>query len=169
MKPSQLVTRDHILISLIPQHASNIYAGIKSVEFRRRRLNISVGTLIWIYEKVPTGAITGCATVKSVITNSPEDIWNLYSSISGLAKSDFFEYFKNSRYACAIELTEVAQLETPLTLVQLRHLKSSFQPPQFFTRLSEKNTVLIELSSRTKNTIPCSHNSADSESIFLVA
>ena len=169
MKDSNKIPVEHILISLLPCHAANIYSGIKSVEFRRRKLNISVGTIVWIYEKMPLGAITGFATVKSLANKSPQELWELYSPVSGLSESEFFDYFINSINAYALELEHITRLKTPATLDQLRRIKATFQPPQFFTRLLRDDKILLKLHDHSGKTDYSAIEHLDPRFNFLVA
>jgi predicted transcriptional regulator len=169
MRPFAMIDNDHILISLNQCHAKNIYAGTKQVELRRRTMHIAPGSTIWIYEKVPVGAITGYAIVKAIKTASPQQLWNRYSSVAGLQRAEFFEYFANISSGCAIELGEVGQLKEPVRLEQLRKLMSSFQPPQFFARLSMAHPVFKVLNTSSKNSYCSSKNAAESQPILLVA
>lgn len=163
-----MIDSDHILISLDPRHAKKIYKGTKKVELRRRVMNIKPGTTIWFYEKVPVGAITGFSTVKTINTATPEQLWQRFSSVAGIHRTEFFKYFANARSGCALELEEVEQLDLSIGLTQLRQLKSNFQPPQFFTRLSETHPFFSKLSS-LKRQYPHSTNAVNPQPILLVA
>ena len=46
---------DQILISLEPRHAENILEGRKRVELRRRTMNVTIGSTVWMYAKLPVG------------------------------------------------------------------------------------------------------------------
>jgi predicted transcriptional regulator len=50
---------DHILISLEPRHAESILEGRKRVELRRRTMNVTIGSTVWMYAKLPVGSIIG--------------------------------------------------------------------------------------------------------------
>lgn len=133
---------DHILISLTPRHAANIFSGSKKVELRRRTMHIAPGTTAWIYVKLPVGAIIGNIQVKSVHALSPTTLWRRFSKVSGLSKNEFFDYFSGITKGTALELESPHTLQTPLSLKHLRKTVENFQPPQFFTRLTDKNPVL---------------------------
>lgn len=133
---------DNILISLEPRHAQNIYVGTKTVELRRRTMHVVPGAIMWIYEKVPVGSITGSALVNEVRTDSPEELWSQFGSVSGLSKSEFFGYFEDATCACALVLSQAKRLEIPLSLSNIREQVGSFQPPQFFLRLMPEHPVL---------------------------
>lgn len=140
-----MADKESILISLESRHANDIYAGTKRVELRRRPMNISPGTTVWIYEKVPVGSITGSAMVKAVHTGAPNKLWKQFGAISGLSKSEFFDYFSNVTNACALVLQSATPVARPMPLSTLRELDRSFQPPQFFTRLHQEHPVTLAM------------------------
>ncbi|MGR2682401.1 hypothetical protein [Chromobacterium haemolyticum] len=144
---------ENILISLDSRHAQNIYAGTKKVELRRRAFHVKAGDIVWIYEKVPVGAITGSASIVAVHVSSPTKLWHQFGSVSGLSKVEFFKYFWGLKTACAIELVEARKLTVPLPLATLRSVIENFQPPQFFLRLGSKKPILSALQnlSQSKN------------------
>lgn len=133
---------ENILISLETRHAQNIYEGKKKVELRRRQLHVNAGDVVWIYEKVPVGAITGHAFITGVHIASPENLWCQFGAVSGLSKAEFFKYFGGLETACAIELAEAHRLCSPLSLAAIRTAHGNFQPPQFFLRLQAKQAIL---------------------------
>lgn len=133
---------DRILISLEPRHASNIYDGAKRVEFRRRQMHVSPGTEVYIYEKMPVGAITGRAIVKEVNIGTPTQLWRRYGPVSGLEKAEFFSYFAGIEFGCAIVLENAQPLRSAIGLSSLRAKLSAFHPPQFYLRLSDNHGLL---------------------------
>lgn len=140
-----MADHEHILISLEPRHAQGIYAGYKKVELRRRTVHVQPGTIVWIYEKVPVGSITGYATISAVSTASPSQIWSRFGLASGLAEDEFFSYFKGVEEACALVLESATTLSHPVSLRHLRAEVSGFQPPQFFVRLHHAHPVRVAL------------------------
>lgn len=133
---------ENIIISLETRHAQNIYGGTKKVELRRRRLHINAGDVVWIYEKMPVGAITGSALITGVHVASPENIWCQFGVVSGLSKAEFFNYLGGLETACVIELAEARKIRTPMSLEAIRTAHGNFQPPQFFLRLQAKQEIL---------------------------
>ncbi len=131
-----------ILISVEERHACNILAGNKTVELRRKKINVSSGTRMWIYSKLPCGQIQGIATVDKVITMAPKDIWRLFGARSAISKLEFEEYFANKDIGHAIVLNEVRALTPMLDLAEIRKRISHFQPPQFFKKLSQGSPEL---------------------------
>ncbi|HUW75953.1 MAG TPA: hypothetical protein VMV70_04680 [Gallionella sp.] len=133
---------EHILISLIPRHAKNIFEGNKHVEFRRRTMHITPGTTAWIYVKLPIGAITGRVNITAIHSSSPAALWRRFGAVSGLSKDEFFDYFSGVTKGIALELADTKELRQSISLTSLREISSSFQPPQFFARLNASNPVL---------------------------
>ena len=127
---------EHILISLEPRHADNIFAGNKRVELRRRNMNVLPGSTLWIYVKQPIGSIVGHAKIEKVHASSPASLWRRYGSVSGLSKSEFFTYFGQTELGVALILEKTKRLDKSLPLENLRQLKDGFHPPQFFKRIN---------------------------------
>ena len=135
----------NILISLENRHSENIFSGKKKVELRRRKMNVEVGALVWIYVKQPIGQIVGCARISQVINSSPRKIWDKHQAVSGLSKKEFFEYFLGSDHATALVLDRCSKLASGIRLADLRKLETGFHPPQFFTRLPNADPVLTAI------------------------
>lgn len=125
-----------IIISVEERHASNMLAGKKSVELRRKPLNIAPGTRVWVYSKLPRGQIQALAVVDQVVADTPGEIWNSYGSESAISRNEFNTYFLDSRVGYAIIFKEVKPLAPILSLSSIREKISHFHPPQFFKRLT---------------------------------
>jgi predicted transcriptional regulator len=132
---------EHILISLEPRHAENIFAGHKRVELRRRTMNVSPGSTLWIYVKLPVGSIVGHAKIGKVHASSPTALWRRYGPVSGLSKHEFFEYFGGAEQGVALVLEQSTRLRSSLSLAALRKVDEGFQPPQFFARLTTEHPL----------------------------
>lgn len=142
---------ENILISLDARHAENIYAGSKKVELRRRPISVNIGDVVWIYEKIPVGSITGSAHVAAVHLASPATLWRRFGAVSGLSQTEFFDYFVGLETVCALELADACRLRKPLSLATLRSVVNNFQPPQFFLRLQTKQPILKVLQTANHN------------------
>ncbi len=131
-----------ILISVEERHASNMLAGNKSVELRRKPLNICSGTRVWIYSKLPRGQIQALAIVDEVIAGTPRKVWARYGAQSGITKKEFDAYFEDIKICYAIILQKVKPVAPILKLESIRNKISHFHPPQFFKRLSKNSPEL---------------------------
>ena len=137
-----MADRAHALISLEPRHAEAILGTMKRVEFRRRSMNVPVGTTIWFYVKVPVGQVIGCAQVQGSHLLAPTTLWKRYGAVSGLTRTEFFDYFSGVAKGCAIVLERPWRLSAGVPLRELRALVDGFQPPQFFQHLAHGGSLL---------------------------
>lgn len=125
-----------ILISIRGKHLDNILEGKKKVELRRRILHLLPGTVMWIYCPRPVAQILAVAKISRIVSAHPARIWSEYGEMSGVARAEFDCYFRASETACAIFLSEVQRLETPVSLSKIKKTAKNFHPPQFFKKLS---------------------------------
>lgn len=138
---SPSAAEEHILISLEARHAENILSGQKQVELRRRAMNVSPGTTVWIYVKQPIGSVIGKAKVSAVHALAPNTLWKRFGSVSGLTRSEFFSYFDGVAKGTAISLEDAERLDTSVSLDTLREFSDTFQPPQFFLRIGTEHPL----------------------------
>lgn len=124
-----------ILISVEERHVVNMLAGIKTVELRRKALNISCGTRVWIYCKLPHGQVRAIAIVDRIVSAAPEKIWINFGARSAISRREFRAYFANAKTGHAILIDEIRPLAPILNLASIREKISRFHPPQFFKRL----------------------------------
>ncbi len=137
---------DHILISLEPRHAENILEGRKRVELRRRTMNVTIGSTVWIYAKLPVGSIIGRAIIAAVHVLAPATLWRRFGAVAGISRSEFFEYFADRDTGIALELSDCRRLTHAFDLEALRRYHHGFQPPQFFARLRRDTPLRIAMS-----------------------
>lgn len=135
----------HVLISLDERHATNILAGTKQVELRRRTMHVEPGSIIWLYVKKPVGAVVGFAVVGATYSAAPSTVWRKFGPVSGLSKSEFMNYFDGAFVASAMALSGSKKLKTPVTLDTLRAVVPGFHPPQFYCRLNADSLIKLHL------------------------
>ena len=133
---------ENILISVRPRHVDSIVCGEKTVELRRRSLQLSPGCRVWIYTTLPRGAIEATAIVRTVVSDRPSVIWRKYGHLSGITKSEFYEYYNGVNVAYAIVFSSVEKLIVSLALAEIRQHLGQFHPPQFFKRLAPGSAEL---------------------------
>jgi len=132
----------HALISLEERFAEGILDGTKQVELRRRPMRLSVGATIWLYVKVPIGEVIGSVEVLSLQALAPSTLWRRYGDVSGLRRSEFFDYFADVERGFALVLSNPVRLTRPFPLERLRTLNGRFQPPQFFQHLASDGPLV---------------------------
>src|SRR5689334_4218217 len=94
----------HVLISLKRQYAEAILSGQKQFELRRRKMNISPGTVVWLYVKSPVASVWGCATVLDTHCLTPSALWDQHRLLCGVSRGEFFAYFQGLSSAFAVKL-----------------------------------------------------------------
>lgn len=136
----------NFLISLEERHANRILDGTKTVELRRRPMNVAIGATVWIYVKMPVGSVVGCAKVTGLHALAPSTLWNRFGAVSGLQRQEFFEYFSGLPKAFALSLSQPTRLASPIPLSKLRDVSSGFHPPQFFANVASDGPLLRAMS-----------------------
>jgi len=129
------------LISIKPEHVKNIIQGHKTVELRSRRLNLPIGSKLWIYTTLPTGCIEAVVEIAFIVTSEPDLIWKKYNKEMCISKELFDKYTKGKRLVSAIGLTNVKQTDKKLCLKTLRTIDKKFMPPQFFIKLTPDKKI----------------------------
>lgn len=102
-------------MSIHPRFAESILRGEKLVEFRRRPLARPT-THIVIYATDPTRAVVGVAEVGRVESGTPSMLWKTFASVAGIARYDFFAYFRGTDEGFAYVLSRVRACPAPLIL-----------------------------------------------------
>jgi predicted transcriptional regulator len=150
----------NILISLASRHAEKIFSGEKRVELRRRAIRVKPGATVWIYVKLPVGSIVGKAKVEAVHESSPQSLWRRFGVVSGLSKAEFFDYFSGVTQGFALVLEGARLLTRSVSLAALRKVAQGFQPPQFFTRLTDQHPLLRLVTDEKRQSLqaPCCIN-----------
>jgi predicted transcriptional regulator len=130
-----VATDADIVISVEKKYLMLMLSGEKTIELRRRTVNVATGSRIWIYTKAPSAHISAYASVKDVITGTPKSIWRSYREQVGISLEEYESYFEGSSMACAIRLRDVCPMVPAVKLSELRSRLDGFHPPQFFKRL----------------------------------
>lgn len=129
------------LISIKPEHVKNIIQGNKTVEIRTRRLNLPVGSILWVYSTLPTGCIEVVVEIDFIITLSPDLIWKKYHIEMCVSKELFDEYTKGKKLVSAIGFKNIKKTDKALCLNTLRSFDENFMPPQFFIKLTPDKKI----------------------------
>lgn len=126
------------LFSIKPEYCDRIFDGAKTVELRRRvSTKITVGSLMLIYETMPTKAVTG-AVVISEIKSMPVDLlWSLAQSAGGIERDAFYSYFSGLEAGYAICLRCPVRLKNPVPLADLIE-EYGLQAPQSYREITDR-------------------------------
>ena len=106
-----------VLVSIRPEYAAMIYAGTKTVEFRRRLPDAAGGwRRFYIYETKPVAMVTGWAEVTGASVAPVDVIWGVFGKNGGIHHDDFMTYMGGSKSAWALLLRRVYPFAEPLPL-----------------------------------------------------
>ena len=119
-----------ILISINPEHVSNILNGSKRFEFRKIQCKKNVGKMV-IYSTSPVMKVVAEAEIKDVLTDDPETVWEKTCDYAGISKEFFNRYYEGRDTAVAFELGDVREFDEPRELSQY----GISNPPQSFIYL----------------------------------
>lgn len=115
-----------VLLPVRPAFASQIMDGTKRVEFRRRPFRRLVQTIA-LYVSSPVQRIVALLDVRSVRTDTPQNLWRDYSRQGGIGKDDFDRYFGGLETGAVIEIDNVRPLRSPM---RIRDLDPNMRAPQ---------------------------------------
>lgn len=126
-----------LLISMKPQHAKSILRGSKLVEIRKKFSEKWLGCKAVLYSSSPQQALVGEATVQSITSGPPADIWARFSACAGCSAKDFEDYVGSAEEVYAIELGDVFPYKDSVSLSQISYLVGEdLIPPQSYQHLS---------------------------------
>ncbi|WP_310538887.1 hypothetical protein [Phenylobacterium sp.] len=125
---------DSIMLSVAPQYARAILAGVKGVELRRRPPRLQAGTRAWLYSTLPVGHVVAMLTIDKVVEAPLTELWRRYGSHAAIARPAFDAYFAGLDRGAALIIRDVQALKVPVSLQALRE-EGAFQPPQFYRRM----------------------------------
>jgi predicted transcriptional regulator len=129
-------------MSVKSQYLESIIEGQKTIELRRRTLQVAPGTMIWFYAKRPDANVKAVALVEEIVTESPRLLWERFNHRVGVSKTEFRDYFAGTTTGCAVIFGEVQLINPGIGLKEIRHHIKTFHPPQFFKKLEAKTPEL---------------------------
>lgn len=104
-----------MLLSINPEHVEHILDGSKEYEFRKIRCKEDVDGII-IYATAPVKQVVAEADIETILENTPDRVWELTQSKSGISKDFFYKYYKGKKKAIAYKLTNLSVFDKPKTL-----------------------------------------------------
>lgn len=125
-----------LFLSIRPQFVEAILSGTKTVELRRTRPNVEVGSLVIFYSSTPTRAIVGWASLAGMVEGTPCQLWDDHGARAAIAADEYDTYFAGAASAYGLELEDVVQAVNPVPLATIRSL--GIEPPQSWRYLSSE-------------------------------
>lgn len=140
------------LISIHPEHVSNILSGNKVFEYRKVIPNREV-THLALYCTAPVKKLVAVAEILDCLVGSPSRIWSQTAYGGGISRRFFREYFAGQRSASAFVLGNVFEMTKPIDLGRLTGKKT---PPQSFYYLDEADIKIISKNLKKTPSVPSS-------------
>lgn len=104
-----------ILLSINPEYVQKIFDGTKKYEYRKVKCKRDVDKII-IYETSPVMKIVGEASVKKILEDTPEKMWQKTKEFSGTSSDFFLKYYSGRENAIAYELKDIKKYDKPQNL-----------------------------------------------------
>ena len=118
----------NVILSIKPEFVERIFSGEKKYEYRKVLFKQKVDT-VYIYASSPISKIVGEFKIEEVIYDTPETIWKLTKTHSGVSKAFFQLYYKGKPKGVALKIKdckEYAESVNPNSLIP------NFSVPQSF-------------------------------------
>ena len=122
----------NVIMSIKPKYAQAILDGSKLYEYRKRLPKNTDIDKVYIYASKPIMAIIGEFTIGSIISDTPQKVWELTKNEGGITRSQFFSYFNGRDTAHAIKIKGVKQFPTP---IDPKQVIKDFTAPQNYRYL----------------------------------
>ena len=129
----------NILLSIKPEFVKKILSHEKLYEFRKSIFKQKVER-IYIYSTYPVKKIVGYFEVTDIICGSPEELWELFSDVSGICENEFFKYYLDVEEGFAIKIDNLVIFDEFIDM----NMFDEFKAPQSFCYV-ENNDCLKEL------------------------
>ncbi|MHA1409731.1 MAG: ASCH domain-containing protein, partial [Candidatus Odinarchaeia archaeon] len=100
----------NIILSIKPKYCEKIKSGTKTYEFRKSIFKRKIGK-VFIYSSSPVQKIIGTFEIDNIINDTPHKLWEICNGSSGLSKSEFFNYFNNTKQGYALKIGKTVFFE----------------------------------------------------------
>ncbi|HLP82841.1 MAG TPA: hypothetical protein VK157_00690 [Phycisphaerales bacterium] len=138
-----LFRRDPVVVlSVRPQHAAQIAAGTKLVEFRRRFTNQIRQAPAIVYVTSPVQQFQLTASIADVQRDTPKNLWEKYGDHAGCDRETFNTYFRDTHEGVALPLVNVQRLSTPISFRSEMLQAFNYRPPQSYAVLDRHNPLV---------------------------
>ena len=104
-----------ILLSINPEFVEKILNKTKKFEYRTKVAKRDIKAIL-VYCTYTTKKIVAQVKIKSILSDSPENLWKKTKEFSGISKEFFDRYFKNREVAYAYELGDIIEYKKPKPL-----------------------------------------------------
>ena len=120
-----------VLLSIKPEFAQKIFSGKKKYEYRKQIFKKKVSSVV-VYCTSPVAKIIGEFYIDDIISGPPSELWEKTSSFSGITRSFYESYFRESEEAYALKIGKTILYNVP---IEPSDIFEKFFPPQSFRYL----------------------------------
>ena len=106
-----------VLLAIKEEFASKIFDGSKQYEFRKSIFKDDRVKTVVVYVSSPVQKVIGEFDIDTVINDSPDRLWKLTKTQSGISKEFFDLYFANRNNAYAIKIKQTRMYRQPKNLM----------------------------------------------------
>ena len=122
-----------LVLSIRREHATRIFEGSKQFELRK---SLPTDDFKRVYLCVSGGGgMVGCFDPVRVIRDSKDALWGQVNH-KATTQYRFDRYFENRSIGCAIEIANPVRFEVPISLKEIRAIRSSFSVPMSYVLIS---------------------------------
>lgn len=122
-----------VLLSIKPEFVREIFQGRKKFEYRKNVFAKHVSQVV-VYSTKPEGLIVGEFSVKEILSDTPEKLWEKTAIVSGITKEFFDQYFEGREKGYALRIENPVLYKKPVNPFDAF---TSFVAPQSFKYLDE--------------------------------
>lgn len=126
----------HVLLSINPIHVDNIFAGVKTFEYRRRVFARKDIKTVVVYCTRPVAKLVGEFDIADIICDKPDRLWQRTKQGSGISESFFDDYFYGREQGFALQIGAVRAFSEK---IDPKRIFQNFFPPQSYMYLPEFN------------------------------
>jgi len=126
-----------ILMSIKAEHARKVVSGTKKVEIRRSFSKKWTGCKVSIYASGSERSLVGEASIKRVVVDRPENVWQRFHEQIGCTKEEFDKYTGSKNEIYAVVLENAIPYQKSISVREVSSLtKEKLRPPQNYYNLN---------------------------------
>jgi len=126
-----------LLMSIKSEHARKVVSGTKKVEIRRSFSKKWTGCKVSIYASGRERSLVGEASIKRVVVDKPENVWERFHDQIGCTKEEFDKYTGSKNEIYAVVLENAIPYQKSVSLREVSSLmKEKLRPPQNYYNLN---------------------------------
>lgn len=129
-----------VILSIKPIYAKKIMDGTKTVEFRKKVFKKPIDK-VFVYSSAPQKKIIGYFTVKEIIEDSPQNLWDEFRDMGGIDKDSFFDYYRDYSTGFSIKISKVKKFKKEIDPCEYF---DNFNAPQSYIYLEKESLINVK-------------------------